>query len=98
VLADRQQAMLAALWPLLRPGGRLLYATCSVLRSENEQVVAAFLALRPEALEQPIMADWGRPVAHGRQILPGEAGMDGFYYAALVKPAIAGGTPCPPAR
>ncbi|MBS1220666.1 MAG: rsmB [Proteobacteria bacterium] len=96
-LADRQQAMLAALWSLLRPGGRLLYATCSVLRQENEQVVAAFLAARPEAREQPILADWGCAVAHGRQILPGEAGMDGFYYAALVKPATAGGTPCPPA-
>jgi 16S rRNA (cytosine967-C5)-methyltransferase len=97
-LADRQQAMLAALWPLLRPGGRLLYATCSVLRRENEQVVAAFLAARPEAREQPIIGDWGRALEWGRQIIPGEAGMDGFYYAALVKPAIVGGTPCPPVR
>ena len=97
-LADRQQAMLATLWPLLRPGGRLLYATCSVLQSENEQVVAAFLTARPEAREQPIMADWGRAMAHGRQILPGEDGMDGFYYAALAKPAIGGGTPCPLAQ
>jgi 16S rRNA (cytosine967-C5)-methyltransferase len=96
-LADRQQALLAALWPLLRPGGRLLYATCSVLRRENEQVVAAFLAAQPEAREQPIAADWGRGLAHGRQILPGEAGMDGFYYAVLVKPVV-GGAPWPPAR
>ena len=97
-LADRQQAMLAALWPLLRPGGRLLYATCSVLRRENEQVVAAFLAAWPEAREQPIIGDWGRALEWGRQIIPGEAGMDGFYYAALVKPAIVGGTPCLPVR
>ncbi|MFO1422204.1 MAG: 16S rRNA (cytosine(967)-C(5))-methyltransferase RsmB [Candidatus Competibacteraceae bacterium] len=97
-LADRQQTLLAGLWPLLRPGGRLLYATCSVLRQENEQVVAAFLAARPEAREHRIMADWGRALAHGRQILPGEAGMDGFYYAVLVKPTVAGGAPCPPAR
>jgi 16S rRNA (cytosine967-C5)-methyltransferase len=83
---------------LLRPGGRLLYATCSVLRRENEQVVAAFLAARPEAREQPIIGDWGRALEWGRQIIPGEAGMDGFYYAALVKPAIVGGTPCPPVR
>ncbi len=97
-LADRQRAMLTALWPLLRPGGRLLYATCSVLRQENEQVVAAFLAARPEAREHRIAADWGRALGHGRQILPGEAGMDGFYYAVLVKPAVAGGTPCSLAR
>ena len=97
-LADRQQALLASLWPLLRPGGRLLYATCSLLRQENEQVVAAFLATRPEAREHRIATDWGRALAHGRQILPGEAGMDGFYYAMLVKPTVAGGTPCPPMR
>lgn len=93
-LADRQQALLAALWPLLRPGGRLLYATCSVLRRENEQVVAAFLAAQPQAREQPMIADWGRALARGRQILPGEGGMDGFYYAALIKPAVAEGAPC----
>ncbi|MDG4548926.1 MAG: 16S rRNA (cytosine(967)-C(5))-methyltransferase RsmB [Candidatus Contendobacter sp.] len=97
-LADRQQTLLTGLWPLLRPGGRLLYATCSVLRQENEQVVAAFLAARPEAREHRIAADWGRALAHGRQILPGEAGMDGFYYAVLVKPMVAGGAPCPPTR
>ncbi len=97
-LAERQQAMLTALWPLLRPGGRLLYATCSVLRRENEQVVAAFLATQAQAREQRILADWGRALAHGRQILPGEAGMDGFYYAVLVKSAAIGGIPCLAAR
>ncbi|MDG4597985.1 MAG: 16S rRNA (cytosine(967)-C(5))-methyltransferase RsmB [Candidatus Contendobacter sp.] len=97
-LADQQQALLTGLWPLLRPGGRLLYATCSVLRQENEQVVAAFLAARPEVREHRIMADWGRALARGRQILPGEAGMDGFYYAVLVKPTVAGVAPCPPTR
>lgn len=94
-LADRQRVLLTSLWPLLRPGGRLLYATCSVLRRENERVVAAFLAAQPGAREHRIAADWGRALVHGRQILPGEAGMDGFYYAVLVKPMVAGGTPCP---
>ncbi|MGB5064054.1 MAG: 16S rRNA (cytosine(967)-C(5))-methyltransferase RsmB [Candidatus Competibacter sp.] len=98
-LAGRQQALLAGLWPLLRPGGRLLYVTCSVLRAENEQVVAAFLATHPDACEQPIMADWGRSLLYGRQILPGEGGMDGFYYAALRKQAIPPeAEPCRPAR
>jgi 16S rRNA (cytosine967-C5)-methyltransferase len=70
---------------LLRPDGRLLYATCSVLRQENERVIADFLTAQPDAEEQPIIASWGQPLWHGRQILPGEAGMDGFYYALLVK-------------
>lgn len=83
-LAERQGAILAALWPLLRPGGQLLYATCSVLRQENERVIAGFLATHPAAREQPILANWGCSLQHGRQILPGENGMDGFYYARLV--------------
>ncbi|MDG4553943.1 MAG: 16S rRNA (cytosine(967)-C(5))-methyltransferase RsmB [Candidatus Competibacter sp.] len=87
-LAERQQALLAGLWPLLRAGGRLLYVTCSVLRAENEQVAAAFLASHPDAREQPILADWGHALPHGRQILPDEGGMDGFYYAALRKQAM----------
>lgn len=96
-LAESQRAMLSSLWPLLRPEGLLLYATCSVLRQENEEVVAAFLAAHPEARERPIVADWGRVRPHGRQILPGEAGMDGFYYAVLVKRAtVLGGEPCRP--
>lgn len=84
-LAERQQILLARLWPLLRPGGRLLYATCSVLRAENDEVVTAFLATHPDAYECVISVDWGRAMPHGRQILPGEEGMDGFYYAVLGK-------------
>ena len=84
-LADQQQMLLASLWPLLRPEGQLLYATCSVLRQENEQVVNRFLANQSDAEEHPITTPWGRSLSHGRQILPGEAGMDGFYYAMLVK-------------
>ncbi len=84
-LAEQQGAILAGLWPLLRPGGELLYVTCSVLRQENEQVIAAFLAGHPDAVERPIMADWGHAGRHGRQLLSGEADMDGFYYARLCK-------------
>lgn len=84
-LADQQRILLASLWPLLRPGGRLLYATCSILHQENEQVITGFLTTQADAEEQLIKVPWGRPRLHGRQILPGEAGMDGFYYALLLK-------------
>ncbi|HEY9198673.1 MAG TPA: 16S rRNA (cytosine(967)-C(5))-methyltransferase RsmB [Gammaproteobacteria bacterium] len=93
-LAATQARLLDALWPLLAPGGMLLYATCSVLHRENEQQIAAFLQRQSQAQEQRLIAEWGRAVAHGRQILPGQAatadgnsgmGMDGFYFAALIK-------------
>ncbi|HXH04500.1 MAG TPA: 16S rRNA (cytosine(967)-C(5))-methyltransferase RsmB [Candidatus Competibacteraceae bacterium] len=84
-LSATQRTLLERLWPLLRPGGVLLYATCSVLRQENEQVVADFLTAHPEAREQPIAATWGLPRPYGRQILSGMHGMDGFYYACLRK-------------
>jgi len=84
-LAQAQRRMLGALWPLLKPGGILLYATCSVLPQENEQLISEFLAACHDARELPIEAAWGRRVSVGRQILPGEDGMDGFYYACLHK-------------
>jgi 16S rRNA (cytosine967-C5)-methyltransferase len=80
-----QGRILEAVWPLLAPGGRLLYATCSVLRRENESRIAEFLSAHPEARELPIEAAWGKPARHGRQILTGDSGMDGFYYARLEK-------------
>lgn len=89
-MAAAQQRLLAALWPLLRPGGRLLYATCSIMHAENEQVVGALLARRPDAAVVPLDGPWGRPAGPGRQILPGEEDMDGFYYALLEKRASAG--------
>jgi 16S rRNA (cytosine967-C5)-methyltransferase len=86
-----QARLLAAAWRMLAPGGRLVYATCTVTRSENREVVAAFLEDTPEARIEPA-ENWpgwpglGEADGFGRQILPGEAGADGFYYAALVKP------------
>ncbi|MGH8152701.1 MAG: 16S rRNA (cytosine(967)-C(5))-methyltransferase RsmB, partial [Rhodanobacteraceae bacterium] len=84
-LVREQQRLLAALWPLLAPGGRLVYATCSVLREENEGVVTPFSATHPDALPRAFELPAGRSIGAGRQILPGEAGLDGMYYAILEK-------------
>jgi len=90
-LAGLQARILDALWPLLKPGGRLVYATCSVLAAENTDQIAAFVRRHPDALAVPVAVDagapWGRPSGFGRQILPGESDMDGFFYAILVKQA-----------
>jgi len=84
-LAALQLQLLQALWPLLAPGGVLLYATCSILPEENTQVLERFLALTPDAREFPIAADWGLAQPVGRQLLPGANACDGFYYARLRK-------------
>jgi 16S rRNA (cytosine967-C5)-methyltransferase len=90
-LARKQGNLLAAAWQVVKPGGRLLYTSCSVLAAENEQVVSGFLTRTPGArdLTPELTGQWpARPAdaGPGYQVLPGEAGMDGFYYACLVKP------------
>jgi len=84
-LVALQARLLDALWPTLAPGGTLLYATCSLLRAENDAQVAAFLARTPDAGLAPLDARFGRDTGHGRQRFPGEDGMDGFFYACIVK-------------
>ncbi|MEJ2630215.1 MAG: 16S rRNA (cytosine(967)-C(5))-methyltransferase RsmB [Acidihalobacter sp.] len=84
-LTRRQQALLDVAWSVLAPGGRLVYATCSILRTENALNIERFLQRRDDAREFPIEVPWGQADSHGRQILPGEDGMDGFYYACLGK-------------
>jgi 16S rRNA (cytosine967-C5)-methyltransferase len=85
-----QSRLLRAAWRLLAPGGRLVYATCTFARRENGGLLAEFLRATPDAfVVSPESWDgwpgFGQPDACGRQILPGEAGADGFYYAAFNK-------------
>jgi 16S rRNA (cytosine967-C5)-methyltransferase len=77
-----QAELLRALWPLLAPGGLLLYATCTLLKRENGDQIAAFRGIEPTI--EPVAAG----VVASRQLLPGEARGDGFYYAWLLKPHV----------
>jgi 16S rRNA (cytosine967-C5)-methyltransferase len=89
-LARRQRELLDSVWGQLKPGGTLLYASCSVLAEENERVVAGFLARHPEAEDRTpaLTATWPPRLAStgpGYPVLPGENAMDGFYFACLRK-------------
>lgn len=80
-----QQDLLHALWPLLAPGGVMVYATCSIMPEENELQIRNFIASHSDCLfiaqEQP----WGHATKNGWQILPGDNDMDGFFYSVLTK-------------
>ncbi len=80
-----QHRMLRKLWPLLAPNGIMLYATCSIMPEENEQQIASFVEEHSNCRIIPIAGAWGRLTPHGRQILPGDQGMDGFFYSLLLK-------------
>ena len=83
--AGLQRRLFDALWPLLAPRGKLLYVTCSVFQRENALQLAAFLIAHGDAEALPLAVGWGRAAGQGRQILTGEDGMDGFYYACVQK-------------
>jgi len=86
-LAAQQAALLAALWPLLKPGGRLVYCTCSVFRAEGDAQIGAFVAHNSGALLQPspghLIPQTGAGPEAVRDNLDGDH--DGFYYAVLHK-------------
>ncbi|WJG21663.1 16S rRNA (cytosine(967)-C(5))-methyltransferase RsmB [Vibrio furnissii] len=81
-LAELQREIIDAMWQQLKPGGTLVYATCSITPQENVLQVKDFLARTSNA--QLVGSELDNP---GRQILPGEEDMDGFYYAVLTKQA-----------
>jgi 16S rRNA (cytosine967-C5)-methyltransferase len=79
-LCREQLRLLEGLWPLLKPGGKMLYATCSLFAAENAQQVAAFIARHPEARIEPV----DPPGSREGQLLP-DPDSDGFFYARLLK-------------
>ena len=86
-LQTQQLSLLSAAWSCLVAGGQLLYATCSVLAAENDRVIEQFISANSQSAQSvPINGEWGSRTQFGRQILPGEHAMDGFYYALLRKP------------
>jgi 16S rRNA (cytosine967-C5)-methyltransferase len=84
-LSQQQTQLLNALWPLLKPGGILVYATCSIFAKENDACVQTFLYTTKNAYLLPISMACGLPKTVGHQILPGQNDMDGFYYARIGK-------------
>ena len=88
-LAAQQKRLLTALWPLLKPGGTLVYCTCSVFRAEGEAQIAAFLAHNSAALLRPAPGHFlPRDRAHPEGVRDNEPrDHDGFYYAVVQKSA-----------
>lgn len=89
-LSRQQSEMLAALWPLLEPGGKLLYATCSVFQAEGERVVSGFLSTHPDALREPLAWHWEgdeqqTPLGQLRPCSEPRRDHDGFFYALISK-------------
>ncbi|RZI82896.1 MAG: 16S rRNA (cytosine(967)-C(5))-methyltransferase RsmB, partial [Rubrivivax sp.] len=89
-LARTQDAMLTALWPKLRPGGRLVYCTCSVFKQEGQARIDAFLQRTPSAQAMPApghllpVVEYPDDPAAADQAPPQDLG-DGFFYALLIK-------------
>lgn len=84
-LAAQQLAILNNLWGMLKPGGTLVYATCSIFPQENERIIERFLKQQSDAQLLPIEADWGVAREFGRQLFPQVDGHDGFFYARIVR-------------
>ena len=84
-LATRQLRLISALWPTLKQNGVFLYATCSILPEENDNVIKEFMTSHKDASILNINETWGVETEFGRQLFPEEKEHDGFYYARLIK-------------
>ena len=83
--ASLQSELLRSLWPLLKPGGLMLYTTCSLFDEENSRVLASFVEDHSDARDQTADMAGGHRRSFGVQQLPNPTGGDGFYYALLAK-------------
>jgi 16S rRNA (cytosine967-C5)-methyltransferase len=84
-LNESQSALLNGLWPLLKQGGKMLYATCSMFKQENDIQIEKLLNKHDDVHLTTINANWGVATDYGRQTLPTLDDTDGFYYAVLEK-------------
>ncbi len=82
---ELQSELLTRLWALLKPGGRLVYVTCSLLPAENDSVIATLQAQQANVRVTSLATAWGVKTLHGRQTITGLQDMDGFYFAVLQK-------------
>ncbi len=82
-LAALQKQILTAIWPLLKSGGTLLYATCSIMPQENHLQIEQFLENTQDALLQTINSSWGIDTGFGKQLFPDSG--DGFFYSLITK-------------
>lgn len=85
--SQQQRDILAGLWPLVKPGGRLLYVTCSVLEAENDQVIEAAQSQLSQCEVVPLTGQPGFKTRLGWQTLPSWDGGDGLYFSLLKKMA-----------
>jgi 16S rRNA (cytosine967-C5)-methyltransferase len=85
-LVEQQKIILDAVWTLLNPGGLLLYSTCSIFKDENERQIEWFVEKHDSCMVKSLdSVQWGLERPWGRQIMPGQDNMDGFFYACLQK-------------
>ncbi|KZZ13443.1 hypothetical protein A3751_19570 [Oleiphilus sp. HI0080] len=84
-LAELQLQLLTTLWKTLKPGGLMVYATCSIFPQENARVVERFLKVQEQASVAPILQPWGIDTGFGTQLFPEEGAHDGFFYAVIIK-------------
>ncbi|MDP1602375.1 MAG: 16S rRNA (cytosine(967)-C(5))-methyltransferase RsmB [Legionella sp.] len=84
-VAGIQANMLKTMWPLLQPDGLLVYATCSVMKQENEAQIAKFLSNQPDCQVETSDKNWGQNTGMGWQLMPGNNNCDGFFYSVLSK-------------
>jgi len=80
-----QQELLTAVWPRLKPGGHLLYVTCSILSAENDDVIGQFLASATDVTLTKLSSVPGQATSYGVQLIPDRDGGDGLYYSLLRK-------------